>query len=189
MISQFLLAAALWQSGAPLPVARAEVAAANWREYVVVVGGETSNGEASARVDAYNSRIGEWMRLPDLPVAVRHPMAAAGGGTLFVFGGDGGDGRPRRDAFELPTARGWVRLRSMPAGRTSGGAAFDGNKLYVVGGVGPHGLARTMLVYDAFRRRWQTLPGPRPREGLGVSEGLELSGSRFGHAREKHAKE
>jgi hypothetical protein len=38
-----------------------------------------------------------------------------------------------------------------------------------VGGIGPVGVARSMLAYDIRRSRWRTLPGPRPREHLGVT--------------------
>lgn len=38
-----------------------------------------------------------------------------------------------------------------------------------MGGVGPNGLARSALEYDPARRRWRTIPGPTPREHLGVT--------------------
>jgi N-acetylneuraminic acid mutarotase len=44
-----------------------------------------------------------------------------------------------------------------------------GGTAYVVGGVGPAGLPRTMLALDLARERWRTLPGPTPREHLGVA--------------------
>jgi N-acetylneuraminic acid mutarotase len=57
----------------------------------------------------------------------------------------------------------------MPSPRGAAGAAFSGGKLYVMGGVGPNGLARNALEYDPTRRRWRTIPGPTPREHLGVT--------------------
>ena len=38
-----------------------------------------------------------------------------------------------------------------------------------MGGVGPNGLARNGLQYDLAERRWRTIPGPTPREHLGVT--------------------
>jgi Kelch motif len=161
VIAELLVLAAMWQSDAPLPVARSEVAGANWRGYAVVVGGFTADGASSARVDAYNSRSGDWLRLPDLPVRVNHAMATAGGGRLYVFAG--------RDAFVYGDGR-WRRLPSLPFSRVAGGAAFIDNTVYVVGGVGPAGIARSALAYDVRRRRWRTLPAPHPlREHLGVT--------------------
>ena len=73
-------------------------------------------------------------------------------------------------------ADGWHRLPSMPLERAAGGAAVIGNRLYVVGGTtGLPGvgdarrLARAMLVYNPKTRRWSQLPGPSPREHLGVA--------------------
>jgi N-acetylneuraminic acid mutarotase len=167
VIAAFLVAAAMWQTDAALPLARSEVAGANWRGSAVVVGGFTADGASSARVDAYNSRIDEWTRLPDLPIAVNHPMAAAGGGRLFVFGGYGAGGA-RRDAFVYDRGR-WRRLPPMPFARAAGGAAWVDNVVYVVGGIGPLGVARSMLAYDIRRARWRRLGGPQPREHLGVT--------------------
>jgi N-acetylneuraminic acid mutarotase len=167
VIAALLAAVAVWQTDPPLPVARSEVAGANRRGGAVVVGGFLADGTSSARVDVFNSRIAEWSRLPDLPVAVNHAMAAAGGGRLYVFGGYR-NGRPTRGAFVYDGPR-WHRLPSLPFARAAGGAAFVDNVLYVVGGVGPRGIARSMLAYDRIRRQWQVLQGPRPREHLGVT--------------------
>ncbi|MFL6010230.1 MAG: Kelch repeat-containing protein [Gaiellaceae bacterium] len=160
MIAELLAATAMWQTDPPLPLARSEVAGASWRGGVAVVGGYLADGQSSARVDVYNARVGRWERLPDLPVAVNHAMAASGGGRLYVFA--------RSDAFVYDGR--WRRLPSLPFSRVAGGAAFVDNTVYVVGGVGPLGVARSALAYDVRRRRWRTLPAPRPlREHLGVT--------------------
>jgi len=156
-----------WQIDPPLPVARSEVAGAAWRGYVVVAGGFLADARSSTRIDAYNPLVKRWERLPDLPLAVNHAMAAAGGARLYVVGGYGASG-PLRDAFVLDGPR-WRRLPSMPFARAAGGAAVLGHTLYVAGGVGPFGIARSLLAYDLRRNRWRALPGPSPREHLGVT--------------------
>src|SRR6266542_3145315 len=167
MLAELIAAAAMWQADPPLPVPRSEVAGVSWRGYVVLAGGFLADGRSSTRVDAYNARARQWQRLPDLPIAVNHAMAAAGGARLYVFGGYG-EGGARRDVFVLDGTR-WRRLPSLPFARAAGGAAFVDNTLYVVG-VGPFGVAESMLAYDVRRKRWRTLPGPRPaREHLGVT--------------------
>jgi len=113
-----------WQIDPPLPVARSEVAGAAWRGDVVVAGGFLADGHSSMRVDAYNPRVKRWERLPDLPLAVNHAMAAAGGARLYVVGGYGASG-PLRDAFVLDGPR-WRRLPSMPLARAAGGAVVLG---------------------------------------------------------------
>lgn len=163
------LAVAAWRPAAPLSVPRSEVAAVAVGDAVAVIGGFLADGSSSRRVDAYSPRRDRWRRLPDLPVAVNHAMAAAAGGRLYAVGGYGSGFRQKlRTAFVLDRGA-WRALPLMPAARAAGGAAVVGGKLYVVGGVGPAGLARQMLVLDLERRQWSTLPAPTPREHLAVT--------------------
>jgi non-specific serine/threonine protein kinase len=138
----------------------------------VVVGGFDGSGSTSARVDAYDPAADRWTRLPDLPAAANHAMAAASHGRLYVAGGYGSDGRQRRGVSVLIAGR-WRALPPMPATRAAAGAAVIGNRLYIAGGVtdvaGARRLARTMLVLDLRTKRWSTRPGPTPREHLGVA--------------------
>jgi non-specific serine/threonine protein kinase len=155
-----------------MPDQRAEVATAVWRGEVVVVGGFTGRGTASRRVDAYDPARNRWRRLPDLPVGVHHPMAAALNGRLYVFGGySGGFGEPTSGAYVLAsrTSRRWQRLPALPEPRAAAGAAVVGNRIVVAGGIGPNGLAQVALLYDPARRTWTRVPGPTPREHLGVA--------------------
>jgi N-acetylneuraminic acid mutarotase len=155
-----------WEARSPLPEPRSEVAGTLWRGQIVVAGGFVADGGSSARVDLFDPERNRWARLPDLPLAVNHAMAAADGGQLYVVGGYA-DGRPSRQAFVLAGTR-WRKLPAMPEGRAAAGAAVARDLLYVVGGVGPAGLAREMLVYDARRDGWVSVAGPTPREHLGV---------------------
>jgi N-acetylneuraminic acid mutarotase len=158
---------ARWESRAPLPVARTEVAAAASGGRVVVAGGFLADGSTSARVDAYNPVTDAWSRLPDLPVGVNHAAAAAYRGRVYVLGGNAG-GRRLRTAWVLRSGR-WHALPPMPFPRGAAAAAVAGSRLYVVGGVGPSGLARKALAYDLARGRWSVVPGPRPREHLAAA--------------------
>jgi N-acetylneuraminic acid mutarotase len=161
-----------WRSHAPLSVPRSEVAAAAVGREIAVVGGFGADASTSARVDAYDPAADHWRRLPDLPAAANHAMAAAANGRVYVAGGYGSDGRQRRTAYVLEAGR-WRKLPSMPAARAAGGAGIIRGRLYVAGGVtdlaGARRLARTMLVLDLRRNRWSRLPGPTPREHLGVA--------------------
>ena len=143
---------------------RSEVAAATVGPELVVVGGFLANGNSSRRVDAYSAARNRWRRLPDLPVAVNHAMAASDGRRLYVVGGYGAPTR----AFVLSQGR-WRRLPDLPEPRAAAGAAIVGRTLYVVGGVARGGLAQRSLAFDRTRRRWRQIPGPKPREHLGVS--------------------
>jgi hypothetical protein len=156
--------AAAWKRGAPLPVPRSEVASANFGDELVVAGGFLADGRSSRRVDAYSPARNRWRRLPDLPAAVNHAMAASDGRRLYVVGGYGA---PRRAS--VFSAERWRRLPDLPEPRAAAGAAIVGRTLYVIGGVAEGGLAQTSLAFDLHARRWTRIPGPKPREHLGVS--------------------
>ncbi len=153
-----------WKRGAPLPVPRSEVAATTLGGELVVIGGFLADGRSSARVDAYSPAGDRWRRLPSLPAAVNHAMAASDGKRLYVVGGYGAPTR----AFMLSHGR-WRRLPDLPEPRAAAGAAIVGRTLYVIGGVAQGGLARVALAFDRVRRRWSRIPGPKPREHLGVA--------------------
>lgn len=156
-----------WQSGAPMPEARSEVAAAVLLGRPVVIGGYRANGSSSPRVDAYHPATDDWTRLPDLPLGLNHAMAASAAGKLYVVGGYSESRRRLRSAFVLD-GKAWRRLPPMPEPRAAGGAAIVAGKLYVVGGVAVETLPKTMLVLDLRTRRWSRVPGPTPREHLAV---------------------
>ena len=125
------------------------------------------DGSSTARVDLYDPARDRWTRLPDLPLGVNHAMAAAGGGRLYVVGGYA-EGEPQRLAVAWDGRR-WRRLPPLPEARAAAGAAFAGGRLYVVGGVGDERrLAEEAFVYNPTTRRWSRIPGPTPREHLGV---------------------
>lgn len=184
--------AAAWQSHAPLPEPRTEVAAAVANGEIVVVGGFTADGGNSARVDAYSIAGNRWRRLPDLPVAVDHAAAASANGRVYVVGGYGRDRAPLNAAFALEDGA-WRRLAPLPDARAAAAAAIAGGRLYVLGGVdGRRSLARIAFALDLRTGRWARLPGPSPREHLaaaaagtrvyalgGRSAGIDTNTARF----------
>src|SRR5262245_3443030 len=139
-----------WETGAPLPLPRAEVAATVMKGEIVVAGGFLADGGTSAAVSAYAPGSDRWRSLPDLPVPVNHAMAAAAAGRLCVLGGYAADGRVQRGVWVLD-AGGSRALPPLPIGRAAAGAAIVGGKLYLAGGVAPTAtggrtLAKAMLV-------------------------------------------
>jgi N-acetylneuraminic acid mutarotase len=169
MIGGLLAAAAMWQSGPPLPVPRTEVAGAAVRGEIYIVGGYNEDGSSSRRVDVYSPASKSWRRGPDLPVAVNHAMAAADRGRLYIVGGYSGAGPTLRTTFVLVADR-WQRLASLPAPRAAAGAAVANRRLYIVGGVRRPGvLAHVAFAFDLRKRRWNTIKGPTSREHLAAA--------------------
>lgn len=158
-----------WESRAPMPVPRTEVAAARVGSEIVVLGGLTLERSASRRVDAYSPARDVWRRLPDLPVGVHHTMAVGEGARLYVLGGYTVDGTPLRTAFVLERGR-WRALPRMPFPRAAAGAGIAGRRIVVAGGIGAgRRLARNALSFDLRTKRWSVVVGPTPREHLGVT--------------------
>jgi hypothetical protein len=160
----------VWEERAPMPLPRTEVAAATVGSEIMVLGGFTIDRGASTRVDAYSPARDRWRRLPDLPVGVHHAMAVGAGGRLYVLGGYTVEGVPLRTAFVLERGR-WRALPRMPSARAAAGAGVAAGKIVVAGGVtaGEPRLARNALSFDLRTRRWSVVPGPTPREHLGVA--------------------
>jgi N-acetylneuraminic acid mutarotase len=145
------------------------VAAAVLGSEIAVVGGFTADGAASTRADAYSLARDSWRRLADLPVGVHHAMAVGAAGKLYVLGGYTATGLPLRTVFVLGRGR-WRALPRMPYPRAAAGAAVAGRKIVVAGGVGAgRRLARNALSFDLRSGRWSVVPGPTPREHLGVT--------------------
>jgi N-acetylneuraminic acid mutarotase len=158
-----------WDTRAPMPLPRTEVAAAAVGNEIVVIGGFTIDGGASPRADAYSPARDIWRRLPDLPVGRHHAMAVGVGGKAYVLGGYSGTGATLRTAFVLENGA-WRALPRMPFPRAAAGVGVSGGRIVVAGGIGEaRRLARTALVYDLRSRRWSSAPGPTPREHLGVT--------------------
>jgi N-acetylneuraminic acid mutarotase len=159
-----------WEERAAMPLPRTEVAAAVVGNEIVVLGGFTLDRGASTRVDAYSPARNTWRRLPDLPVGVHHAMAAGAGGRLYVLGGYNVSGVPLRATLVLDGDR-WRPLRRMPFARAAAGAGVASGKIVLAGGVtaGATRLARNALSFDLRTRRWSVVPGPSPREHLGVT--------------------
>lgn len=152
-----------------MPLPRTEVSAAVVRSEIVVLGGFTIDGGASRRVDAYSPAGDSWRRLPDLPVGVHHAMAVGVGGKLYVLGGYTVAGATLRTAFVLQDGS-WRALPRMPFPRAAAGAGVAGQRIVVAGGIGEgRRLARNGLAFDLRTRRWSIVPGPTPREHLGVT--------------------
>lgn len=160
-----------WRRAAPLPLPRTEVAAARLGAEIAVAGGFLPDGSTTAAVHAYSPHANRWRRLPDLPIAVNHAMAASYRGRLYVVGGYTGSlarSSIVRAAFVLVRGR-WQQLPRPPEGRAAAAAAVVGHTISIVGGVGPEGLAQRALIFDVVRRRWTTSPGPTPREHLAAA--------------------
>lgn len=159
---------------APMPVARTEVAGASWRRGVIVVGGLTAQGDASARADYYDADTNRWERLLDLPQGVHHAAVVVWRNRAFVIGGytiEEGEWRLTPRVYSLGVDRSEWREEppiGMPRGAHAAGVVRD--RIVVVGGATGAGVANDAIVFDPGAQEWR--PGPalaRGREHLAVA--------------------
>jgi Kelch motif len=170
-----LLAAAVgiagsWQSGAPLPTKRTEVAGAALRGEVVVVGGVRRAGELARVAYALDLSHGRWARIA-APVSREHLAVAAFGGRVYAAAGRTAGIDTNLDVFEsyTPGARAWRRLAPVPEPRGGTGVAASCGRLISVGGEAPSGTIGSVYSFSPSTGRWTRLPDlPTPRHGLAV---------------------
>ena len=163
-------------SPAELPVPRTEVAGATWRGLLVVAGGLTADGAASALVHLFDADEDRWEEGPRLPVPLHHLGMAVAGGRLYVAGGyTNGPGEPWRPVATVHSlGRGetsWRReapLRGGPRGALALAAA--GDLLVAAGGEVQGRAVGTTEVYDTAGSAWRSGPDLAvPREHLAAA--------------------
>src|SRR5204863_223688 len=76
-----------WTSLAPMPSARQEVAVAELKGQVFVIGGFKSGGDPADTVEVYDPATDRWETRTPLPAPTHHAAAAVVDGRLFVAGG------------------------------------------------------------------------------------------------------
>ena len=138
------------------PVARMEAASTVWQGQLWVLGGMTSIGKSTDRVEGYDSVLQKWNGEPSLPMPYHHLMAVTYRNRVVLLGGwypsgpgvDQIKGHVSELAWEFnpdPKVNNWVPFKSMDEPRAAGAAAVIGNDIIVAGGLG----ADDKLVNDA----------------------------------------
>src|SRR5687768_16385762 len=65
-----------WQTLAPMPAARQEIASAVLNGIIYVIGGFDSAGQSTSSVFAYNPQLNVWATAASLPIVNNHGAAA-----------------------------------------------------------------------------------------------------------------
>jgi Kelch motif len=130
---------------------------------VYMVGGQDREGTSAALWRFDEGGGGRYVREPDAPVAIDHPVFAVHRDDLILASGyvDGTDATNRAWSYSTRTRR-WRELPAMRVARGAAGGGVIGDRLYVVGGAPvfgdeaePHA---SLEIYDFDAGRW--LPGP-----------------------------
>ena len=154
-----------WQTLAPMPAARQELATAVLGGLIYVIGGFDAGGQSTDSVFVYNPQSNTWSTAASLPIVNNHGAAAVAGGRLFAFGGVS-----NRAFVYNPAGNSWSEVASMnfTHGDTAAVAVIN-NRIYVAGGSGsaasqangpnvsPPSSLQVTPRHDSGRRWWRQL--------------------------------
>ena len=166
-----------WQTRAPMPVSRQELATGVLNGKVYVIGGYDGNGNSTATVQVHNPTRGTWASAHSIPYAVNHNAAAVAGGNLYSFGAGAGEVfvyNPNNNSWVARASSHYVHSQTAAVGVIS-------NNIYVAGGTGTPSQ-RELEVYDPVANTW-TIKAPMsvPRNhtaGGGIDGKFYVTGGR-----------
>ncbi|OLA99104.1 MAG: hypothetical protein AUH08_12545, partial [Verrucomicrobia bacterium 13_2_20CM_54_12] len=158
-----------WQTRAPMPVSRQELATGVLNGKVYVVGGYDADAHSTATVQVYNPTTDTWTLAQALPIAVNHNAAAVAGGKIYSFGAGVGE------TFVYdPNSNSWAaRASSHYVHRGTAAVGVINNRIYVTGGEGTPSQ-RELEVYDPVANTWTVkapMSVPRNHTAGGVING------------------
>ena len=146
----------IWQTLAPMPTARQELATAVLNGKIYAIGGYDSSGTPTNIVEVYDPTTNTWTSAHPIPRALHHNSAAVAAGKLYSIGG------PSTDTFvydELNDS--WSAVASMlffHALTPAVGVLND--KIYVAGGANGgvgNSMQNQVEVYDPVANTWSAL--------------------------------
>src|SRR5262249_48747144 len=138
-----------WETRAPMPVRRQELATGALAGKIYVLGGYDLDGRSTATVEVYNPATNTWAFARSLPFAVNHNAAAVAGGKLYSFGAGAGETfvyNPNNNSWAARASSHYVHSLTAAVGVIN-------NKIYVAGGTGTPSQ-RELEVYDSVANTW-----------------------------------
>jgi len=170
-----------WETRAPMPVRRQEVATAALNGKVYVIGGYDENPRSTATVEVYNPATDTWAFARPLPIAVNHNAAAVAAGRLYSFGAGAGETfvyDVNGNSWSSRASSHYVHARTAAVGVIN-------DKIYVAGGTGTPS-ERELEVYDPVANAWTVkapMSVPRNHCAGGVINGkFYVAGGRMADA-------
>jgi N-acetylneuraminic acid mutarotase len=145
-----------WQTLAPMPTARQELATAALNGKIYAIGGYDSSGTPTNVVEVYDTATNTWSSAHPIPFPLHHNSAAVAAGKLYSFGG------PSTLAFVYDELNDyWSPVASMLFfhALTPAVGVFN-DKIYVAGGAnggGGNSMENAVEVYDPVANTWTAL--------------------------------
>jgi N-acetylneuraminic acid mutarotase len=142
-----------WQTLAPMPLARQELATAVLNGKIYVIAGYDGIGRSTNNVQVYNPATNTWSSASPNPIFNNHNAAAVAGGRLYSFGG------LSSQAFVYnPVGNSWSAVASMhfQHGNTAAAGVIN-EKIYVAGGTKGTQSLPNLEVYNSATNTWTLL--------------------------------
>ena len=151
--SEGQIAPGSWQTKAPMPTARQELATAVLNGKVYVIGGYNQATASTSTVEVYDPITDTWASAQSIPFPNNHNSAAVAAGKLYSFGGIS------NQVFVYDSVNNtWSPVTSMhfQHDATPAVGVID-DKIYVAGGAGVGVTQREVEVYDPAADTWTNL--------------------------------
>jgi len=156
-----------------MPTARKEIsnATVSLDGNIYVIGGVTSNGVITNKVEVYTPATDDWQTVAPMPVPIWRVAAATVNGKIYVFGGylslNPYPFNPTDRVFEYdPATDNWTEKAKMPSARGAPLALAFNNLIHVLGGSTNISLT-THEIYNPVSNSWTNgAPMPQNRSAL-----------------------
>ena len=160
----------VWFTVAPMPTARAHLAAGEANGLIYAIGGLA--GSAVNTVEVYNPSNNSWSTAPAMPTARFDLAAAAVNGLIYAIGGTS-NGTTYLNTVEVynPSSNSWSTAAAMPTARSGLTAAAVNGLIYAIGGTnGQTSVLNTVEIYNPSSNSWSTAaPMPTARYYLAAA--------------------
>ncbi len=149
-----------WETKAPAPTKRTEVAAASLDGKIYVIGGfAKSIALISSLVEEYNPASDSWRERAPMPAGRHHAGIGVVKDRLYVIGGFHHSllnvWDPTATVYEYdPRSDQWTTRKPMPTARGALAVTVLGGKLHAIGGYGKDGNSGAHEVYDPDTDTW-----------------------------------
>ncbi|MBX2818087.1 MAG: cadherin-like domain-containing protein [Rhodothermaceae bacterium] len=147
-----------WQFRAPMPEARSGATAVAFGDFIYVLGGKTTSGTVSNRVDRYHPATDTWDVAEPLQEARFNAASVVWNNSIVVLGGRGSDGQTLNSVEQLNAdAANWAFLQSLQQAREGHTSVVLDGTIYAAGGSDALGrIFDSVEEYNGDLNSWNT---------------------------------
>ncbi|MEZ4859910.1 MAG: LuxR C-terminal-related transcriptional regulator [Caldilineaceae bacterium] len=133
-----------WEARTPLDTPRSRLALVRLEDKLYAIGGETSDGHATAQVDAYDLHVNEWQSAAALPEGLSNLAAATFQNTIYVAGGTSKSNDSDQEVVHnqfwryIPAIDAWEEWGQLPYPLAGAELVATSSALYLLGGWDGH---------------------------------------------------